>query len=169
MTNCGSACEEFEALEARIAELEVMVAEQADVLDKVKANRGGRMLLEGKSFISIRNDEPYYPYVYGLIRKHEMAKDSWTEEDELIYQEETQGKVEAELDALREDAAVGRAIREYLDSGAYETEITITHRGNDDVIAITSVDGETMRIGNGTDAHAAIDAAGLIEQGADNE
>jgi len=101
----------------------------------------------------------------GLDRIGIVHKDwEWVDSDLALSLEERRiAELEAELAARSKDVSVGRAIREYLDSGAYETEITITHRGNDDVIAITSVDGETMRIGNGTDAHAAIDAAGLIE------
>ena len=76
-----------------------------------------------------------------------------------------QCEIDAEVsDELKRDAAVGRAIREHLDSGAYEAEITITHHGNDDVVAITIADGEKMHIGNGTDARTALVAAGLIEK-----
>ncbi len=47
--------------------------------------RAVKLLRKQKNFIVIAEDEPYFTKVYRLIRKSEMAKGTWSEEDECIY------------------------------------------------------------------------------------
>lgn len=51
--------------------------------------RAGKLLLKGKPFIVIANDEPYFTTVYLIIRESEKAKGTWTEECERCFQELT--------------------------------------------------------------------------------
>lgn len=48
--------------------------------------RAVKLLRKQKNFIVIAEDEPYFAEAYSLIRKNEMSKGTWTEEDERIYQ-----------------------------------------------------------------------------------
>ena len=49
--------------------------------------RAKNLMVKRKFFIVIARDEPYFLRAYNLIRKHEMSKGTWTEEDERVYQE----------------------------------------------------------------------------------
>jgi hypothetical protein len=47
--------------------------------------RAMKLLLKAKNFIVIACDEPYFLDVYRIIRQHEMAKNTWSTQDENIY------------------------------------------------------------------------------------
>lgn len=49
--------------------------------------RAGKLLLKGKPFVVVANDEPYYTGVYELIREAEKAKGRWTDECEEAFQD----------------------------------------------------------------------------------
>jgi hypothetical protein len=77
--------------------------------------------------------------------------------------------LEAENAALKQDAEEGRAIREYLDSGAYEVELRIVHYADEEgqarsISVHTLVDGVSMRSGCDSTLRAALDAAGLLKE-----
>jgi hypothetical protein len=49
--------------------------------------RALKLLTKMKEFLVVAHDEPYYWDVYGMIRKSEMGRNTWTEEDESRYRE----------------------------------------------------------------------------------
>jgi hypothetical protein len=57
-------------------------------LEKVRSSRGGRMALEGKTFIAIQDDESYYMDVYATLRSHAQDSGDWSAEDERIFIEQ---------------------------------------------------------------------------------
>lgn len=55
--------------------------------EAVLDSRAGKLLLQGKQFVTIAADEPYFQTVYGWIRSQEKARGCWTHEDEHHYQQ----------------------------------------------------------------------------------
>lgn len=53
----------------------------------LETTRAGKLLLKEKPFIVVAIDEPYFPQVYRLIRKHEKRKGTWTENCEKCFQD----------------------------------------------------------------------------------
>ena len=51
--------------------------------------RAHKLLLKGKPFIVIANDEVYFTSVYLIIRESEKAKGTWTDKCEEQFQELT--------------------------------------------------------------------------------
>lgn len=49
-------------------------------------SRAGKLLRNGKTFIVVAVDEPYFSFVYDLIRKQEKHKGRWTDECEAAFQ-----------------------------------------------------------------------------------
>jgi hypothetical protein len=49
--------------------------------------RATKLMLKKKNFIVIAEDEPYFSKAYAMIRVCEMAKGTWTEEDERLYRD----------------------------------------------------------------------------------
>lgn len=49
-------------------------------------SRDGKLLRNGKTFIVVAVDEPYFSFVYDLIRKQEKHKGRWTDECEAAFQ-----------------------------------------------------------------------------------
>jgi hypothetical protein len=47
--------------------------------------RATKLMLKEKNFIVIAEDEPYFSKAYAMIRVYELAKGTWTEEDERLY------------------------------------------------------------------------------------
>ncbi len=47
--------------------------------------RAGKLLMKGTPFIVVKLDEPYAKEVYNLVKESEVAKGTWTEEDEQAY------------------------------------------------------------------------------------
>lgn len=50
--------------------------------------RAGKLLLKGKFFLVVANDEPYFPDVYLAIRETEKLAGRWTAEDETAFAEQ---------------------------------------------------------------------------------
>ena len=48
--------------------------------------RAVKLMRKRKNFLVVAEDEPYFMQVYRLIRKNEKANDTWSGEDEHIYQ-----------------------------------------------------------------------------------
>jgi predicted transcriptional regulator len=48
--------------------------------------RAAKLSLKQKPFIVVACDEPYYKYVYGIIRMSEKESGRWSNEDETCYQ-----------------------------------------------------------------------------------
>jgi hypothetical protein len=55
--------------------------------EKAMSPRLQKVLASGKKFLIVTETEPYYIYVYGLIREQERKQGSWTWEDEEAYVE----------------------------------------------------------------------------------
>ena len=53
--------------------------------------RAVKLMRKRKNFLVVAEDESYFTQVYRLIRKNEMAKGTWSEEDERIFQSAQQG------------------------------------------------------------------------------
>ena len=49
--------------------------------------RAMKLMTENKPFLVVAEDESYYMRVYNLIRDSEIAKETWTLEDEKHYQD----------------------------------------------------------------------------------
>jgi hypothetical protein len=47
--------------------------------------RAMKLMLKKKNFIVIAEDELYFSKAYAMIRVYEIAKGTWTEEDERLY------------------------------------------------------------------------------------
>lgn len=53
--------------------------------------RAVKLMRKRKNFLVVAEDEPYFMQVYRLIRKHERANGTWSDEDERIYQSAQHG------------------------------------------------------------------------------
>lgn len=51
----------------------------------MKNKRAEKLTKKGKRFIVIAVDEPYFMKAYTLIRKTEIAKETWTADCEIEY------------------------------------------------------------------------------------
>lgn len=60
--------------------------QQIEWFQKLIDCRAGKLLLKGKPFIVVANDETYFTSVYLLIRVSEQAKGTWLEECETCFQ-----------------------------------------------------------------------------------
>ncbi len=47
--------------------------------------RAAKLIEKKKNFVVVAEDEPYFMVTYGVIRKYEREKGTWTEEDEQNY------------------------------------------------------------------------------------
>lgn len=47
--------------------------------------RAAKLMLKGKPFIVIAEDEPYFLFAYGLIRDNERKAGRWDNDDENAY------------------------------------------------------------------------------------
>ena len=71
-----------------------LLAEQCDndLRERIAAaealldSRAGKLLRKGKTFVVVAVDEPYFTFVFGLIRKQELKRGTWSEIDEQWYQ-----------------------------------------------------------------------------------
>lgn len=45
-----------------------------------------KLLRERRNFLVVANNEPYFRWVYAIIRASEQSKGTWTSNDELNYQ-----------------------------------------------------------------------------------
>jgi len=48
--------------------------------------RALKLMRKRKNFVVVAVDEPYFGAVYWMIRGHEMAKGTWTPDDEKVFQ-----------------------------------------------------------------------------------
>lgn len=62
------------------------VLRQLDAFNKFHP-RALKLLTKMKEFLVVAHDEPYYWDVYYMIRRSEMGRNTWTEEDEARYRE----------------------------------------------------------------------------------
>lgn len=74
--------------------------------------RAFKLMDQGKDFLVIGKHEPYYQGAYRTIRINELAKGTWTDEDERIYQEQT--GISPAVKAVRAVIKEERANREKL-------------------------------------------------------
>lgn len=72
--------EKYAALETKYRALKAMAREAEEFHP-----RAMKLIRKKKNFIVIAEDEPYFAEAYNLIRRHEMSKGTWTEEDERIF------------------------------------------------------------------------------------
>ena len=57
--------------------------------------RAIKLMRKRKPFLVVACDEPYYLAVYDMIRQWEMAKGTWTKEDESCYIRDAEHRNEA--------------------------------------------------------------------------
>lgn len=95
--------EEIDTLTARLAEAQEYNARLRESLkverdamkrlnkrlteaERLLGSRAGKLLKKGKTFIVVAIDEPYFSFVYDLIRKQEKHKGRWTDACEAAFQ-----------------------------------------------------------------------------------
>lgn len=54
--------------------------------ESLLSGRAGKLLKEGKFFLVVAEDEPYFKKVYEMIRDHEIEIGRWTEEDQEMFE-----------------------------------------------------------------------------------
>ncbi len=70
---------------AAIAEITENIMPELTEFEKFHP-RAAKLMRKKKNFLVIAEDEPYFMFAYNIIKGHEMAKDTWTEEDERNFQ-----------------------------------------------------------------------------------
>lgn len=58
--------------------------------------RAGKLLQKGKTFVVVAVDEPYFSFVFDLIRKHEKHRGRWTDDDQRWYDQAIRESFEIE-------------------------------------------------------------------------
>ena len=110
-------------LRARVAARDKEIERLRDLLNC----RAGKLLRKGKTFVVVAVDEPYFAFVFDLIRKHEKHHGRWTDDDQSWYDEAIRESFEitdkpcdkCEIDRLR---ALLREAVDLLDQGVRLTD-----------------------------------------------
>jgi len=82
---------ELAELRARVSELESECGKVDNELEYYREAgrfhpRALKLMRKRKNFVVVAVDEPYFGAVYWMIRGHEMAKGTWTPDDERLFQ-----------------------------------------------------------------------------------
>ena len=72
------------------------LARQVERLRALLNCRAGKLLQKGKTFVVVAVDEPYFSFVFDLIRKHEKHHGRWTDDDQRWYDQAIRESFEIE-------------------------------------------------------------------------